>query len=97
MIDENGLVESAAMTSSVSQSYDAMVLAAAKALMEKAGVPLVPGYHGDDQDPGELARLGGYLARASDPPPGTIVMWRGMSRLTDIQIGVEIGAGDMGN
>ena len=24
--------------------------AAAKALMEKAGVPLVPGYHGDDQD-----------------------------------------------
>src|SRR3546814_9453661 len=24
---------------------------AAKSLMEKAGVPLVPGYHGDDQDP----------------------------------------------
>ncbi|KAG1446428.1 hypothetical protein G6F57_017329 [Rhizopus arrhizus] len=24
---------------------------AAKALMEKAGVPLVPGYHGDNQDP----------------------------------------------
>ena len=24
---------------------------AAKTLMEKAGVPLVPGYHGDDQDP----------------------------------------------
>ncbi len=29
---------------------------AAKALMERAGVPLVPGYHGDDQDPGLLAR-----------------------------------------
>ncbi len=28
----------------------------AKALMEKAGVPLVPGYHGADQDPGLLAR-----------------------------------------
>ena len=27
---------------------------AAKALMEKAGVPLVPGYHGDDQDPAKL-------------------------------------------
>jgi 3-methylcrotonyl-CoA carboxylase alpha subunit len=27
---------------------------AAKALMEKAGVPLVPGYHGDNQDPGLL-------------------------------------------
>ena len=29
---------------------------AAKAAMEAAGVPLVPGYHGDDQDPGLLAR-----------------------------------------
>jgi 3-methylcrotonyl-CoA carboxylase alpha subunit len=25
--------------------------AAAKALMEQAGVPLVPGYHGQDNDP----------------------------------------------
>ena len=36
--------------------------AAAKALMEKAGVPLVPGYHGDDQDDallaGEADRIG---------------------------------------
>jgi 3-methylcrotonyl-CoA carboxylase alpha subunit len=29
---------------------------AAKALMQKAGVPLVPGYHGDDQDPTLLAQ-----------------------------------------
>jgi 3-methylcrotonyl-CoA carboxylase alpha subunit len=29
---------------------------AAKQLMEKAGVPLTPGYHGDDQDPALLAR-----------------------------------------
>ena len=29
--------------------------AAAKALMERAGVPVVPGYHGDDQDPDHLA------------------------------------------
>ena len=28
---------------------------AAKALMERAGVPVVPGYHGDDQDAGFLA------------------------------------------
>src|ERR1700760_4734733 len=27
-----------------------------KALMEKAGVPLVPGYHGEDQDEGVLSR-----------------------------------------
>jgi len=30
--------------------------AAAKALMEQAGVPLVPGYHGQDNDPALLAR-----------------------------------------
>ncbi len=29
---------------------------AAKAIMEKAGVPLVPGYHGDDQDPALLKK-----------------------------------------
>jgi hypothetical protein len=35
----------------------------------------------------KLARLGGYLARAGDPPPGIIVIWRGLSRLTDIELG----------
>ena len=29
--------------------------AGAKALMETAGVPLVPGYHGDDQDAGSCS------------------------------------------
>ena len=28
--------------------------AAARALMQQSGVPLVPGYHGEDQDPGDL-------------------------------------------
>lgn len=45
----------------------------------------------------KIAKLGGYLARASDPPPGNKVMWRGMQRLTDIQFGVEIGAKFVGN
>jgi hypothetical protein len=35
----------------------------------------------------KIARLGGYLARANDPPPGNTVMWRGLSRLTDIGLG----------
>ncbi len=35
----------------------------------------------------KLARLGGYLARADDPPPSNKVMWRGLSRLTDIELG----------
>jgi hypothetical protein len=38
----------------------------------------------------KLARLGGYLARASDPPPGNAVVWRGFRRLADIRLGTEI-------
>jgi hypothetical protein len=45
----------------------------------------------------KIARLGGYLARANDPPPGNIVMWRGLSRLTDIQLGFLLGAQLVGN
>jgi hypothetical protein len=40
----------------------------------------------------EIARIGGYLARGKDPPPGNIIMWRGLSRLTDIHIGFELTA-----
>lgn len=45
----------------------------------------------------KLARLGGYLARKGDPPPGNMVLWRGMSRLTDIQLGFLLGAKLVGN
>ena len=45
----------------------------------------------------KIARLGGYLARANDPPPGNMVMWRGLSRLTDIELGAVIGAQIVGN
>jgi hypothetical protein len=47
----------------------------------------------------KIARLGGYLARMRDPPPGHIVMWRGLSRLTDIALGASLAArtGDVGN
>jgi hypothetical protein len=38
----------------------------------------------------QIARLGGYLARASDPPPANTVLWRGWSRLMDIMIGAAI-------
>ena len=34
---------------------------AAKALMDKAGVPLTPGYHGDNQDPAFLAEQAGKI------------------------------------
>lgn len=45
----------------------------------------------------KIARLGGYLARTKDPPPGNLVMWRGMSRLTDIELGFLLGAQLVGN
>lgn len=45
----------------------------------------------------KLARLGGYLGRKNDPPPGNKVVWRGISKLSDIQIGVEIGMKIVGN
>ena len=46
----------------------------------------------------KLARLGGYLARAADPPPGNTVVWRGRTRLTDIRLGADIAADQhMGN
>lgn len=45
----------------------------------------------------KIARLGGYLARAGDPAPGNIVMWRGLSRLSDIELGALSGAKFVGN
>ncbi|WP_291297568.1 biotin carboxylase N-terminal domain-containing protein [Elioraea sp.] len=67
--------------------------AAAKALMEKAGVPLVPGYHGAAQDPGLLAaeasRIGyPVLIKASAGGGG-----RGMRVVADAAAFVEALAG----
>ena len=45
----------------------------------------------------KLARLGGYLARASDAPPGNRVVWRGLTRLTDVELGFVMGAELVGN
>jgi len=45
----------------------------------------------------KLARLGGYLARNSDPPPGNETIWRGLTRLVDIQLGVIMGEENVGN
>jgi hypothetical protein len=45
----------------------------------------------------KIAQLGGYLARNQDGPPGNAVMWRGVSRLTDIELGFIMGAQLVGN
>lgn len=44
-----------------------------------------------------IAKLGGYLNRKNDGPPGNAVLWRGLSRLTDIHMGVEICKEVVGN
>ncbi len=38
-----------------------------------------------------VARLGGYLARRHDAPPGATVLWRGFSRLADLAEGFATG------
>ena len=45
----------------------------------------------------KIARLGGYLARSRDPPPGNMVLWRGITRLIDIELGFNIGKNFVGN
>jgi hypothetical protein len=45
----------------------------------------------------KIARLGGYLARAGDAAPGNAVIRRGLSRLTDIELGFALGAKLVGN
>jgi hypothetical protein len=39
-----------------------------------------------------VAMLGGYLARRSDGPPGTITLWRGWKRLADLTEGWNLAA-----
>lgn len=44
-----------------------------------------------------IAKLGGYLGRTNDPPPGNMVLWRGLTRLTDIHLGYELHNRVVGN
>jgi hypothetical protein len=44
-----------------------------------------------------VAKLGGYLARRKDPPPGNRVVWRGLTRLTDLCLGYDLNDRVVGN
>ena len=44
-----------------------------------------------------VARLGGYLSRTHDRPPGNMVLWRGFTRLMDIHLGYCAVAKLVGN
>lgn len=39
-----------------------------------------------------IAKLGGYLDRTCDGPPGTMVLWRGWKRLSDLTAGWNLAA-----
>lgn len=45
----------------------------------------------------KLTKLGGYLARIGDLPPGNIVMRRGLTRLTDIVLRIQLIAKAVGS
>ncbi len=46
-----------------------------------------------------IAKLGGFLARKSDGNPGWITLWRGWTRLRDVEVGFALNqpSGDVGN
>ena len=43
-----------------------------------------------------MAMLGGYLGRASDPPPGYQVLWRGLSALHLMCQGYSFNTAELG-
>jgi hypothetical protein len=44
-----------------------------------------------------VAKLGGYLARVGDPPPGNMVVRRGLTRLMDIHLDFQLSRRIAGN
>src|SRR5690606_35048158 len=38
----------------------------------------------------QIAQLGGSLVPATDTPPGNTLLWRGLARLSDIQMGSNL-------
>jgi hypothetical protein len=45
----------------------------------------------------KVAKLGGYLARKNDSPPGNIVIWRGFRKLNDLHAGFLAARQIVGN
>ena len=45
----------------------------------------------------KIAMLGGYLARNNDPSLRNLVIWRGLNRLADIALGIDIREKLVGN
>jgi len=43
-----------------------------------------------------VATVACNLARTKDPPPGNMVVWRGLTRLADILLGAELDPASCG-
>jgi hypothetical protein len=43
-----------------------------------------------------VAKLGGYLVRTKDPPPGNMVVWWGLTGLVDLVLGAELDTAGCG-
>ncbi|REJ65903.1 MAG: IS4 family transposase [Planctomycetota bacterium] len=80
--------------------------ASADSVFTETEIAILNQLSGDPQQPAPqnvahyllaVAKLGGYLNRKNDGPPGNMVLWRGLSRLTDIHLGVEISKELVGN
>jgi hypothetical protein len=52
---------------------------------------------GDSNKCGVTATSAGLVKCRGDPPPGNIVMWRGLARLIDIQLGFNLAMKIVGN
>jgi hypothetical protein len=80
--------------------------APAEVVLTEAEVAILDRLGGDTSEPAmatvshylvAIAKLGGYLARTKDPPPGNKVIWRGLTRLMDIHLGFELSNRVVGN
>jgi hypothetical protein len=80
--------------------------APAEVALTEAEVAILDRLAGDADPPAQpavshylvaIAKLGGYLARTKDPPPGNMVVWRGLTRLMDILLGFELSRRVVGN
>ena len=74
-----------------SSADPAVLLSDAERAVLEAKFPELPGESGKAYAV-HVAKLGGYLDRGSDPPPGWQVMWKGLQKLRMWAEGYELGA-----
>lgn len=90
------MIQRAASTAPAELAFTAQELHLLDRLVPKLP-KLIPGQPGLPLYLCKLACLGGYLAQSRDSPPGNIVIWRGLSCLTEIELDFELALEVVGN